>query len=496
MASEEIDRANEEAVEETSPPPRTPKPRTSTRKPNGVAAAPSNGNSTARSESKWTSREAELMWPEIIDWLAANGHSPYEVEIQVVRLSPTNGEGTMTLGRIDGNAVMGDQQVAPGDRLMQVIIDQFHMPTMRGPARYEVRFLWKVGAQRIGIGILNVPSPAEIIALRNAAYAASTEQQPPQQGMGAPQRHPQQQPPQYAPPQYPPQQPWPTPPWMQHSPYGYGQPPYMSQPPPGVHPEPGVSPDVATLSAALARSQGMLDEVMRAWREGRQPPAAPGVAAAPPSEEAIAEKVTARVLMALQKAGAFSSGGLSGAPAAVAAPAAATPAATRNMMDDMFNGVMQTALGVFKSGLEKSVKTAFGMGAPPVEEAAAEIAEPEPAKDEFKAPFNVAAVEDVRWPDGSPVRYAADRESGDISPMGLAFGNPYIIEKGMRVAEGLTGALTDALKGLARPPPGVGKPSSAPQVAPPQVVREIPSEAVDASTSAPEGDNNSGFPSI
>lgn len=488
---EEVDRddegGEEEEVEEQAAPRRTAKSKKTLAAPPPANIGGNAGNMNGRARtkedgtpnSKWQSHEAELMWPEMLGYLEGVGKSPYDVEAHIVRVDPPGPNGATGLGTIDGQALVGNSQVSAGDKLMQVVTDTKHMPTARGPARYEVRFVWKVGSGRIGTGILNLPSPAEIIALRNASIQQQqyeAQQQPPP-GAGAPQRPPMPQAPSSQMPPWPHQPPpWMGPPTM----YGYGQ------PPPWMQPQQGLSPEMSAMQAELAATRGALNEALAAAREGRQP-RIEGVAAPPPSEDAIAEKVTARVLLALQRAGAL--GAAPAQPAQTAA--AATPAETRGMMDEMFNGVMRTALGVFKSGLEKSVKTAFGMGEPPPEDASAEIAEPSPAAEEFKTPFDVAPVQDVKWPNGDPVRYAADRKTGDISPMGLAFSNPYIVEKGMAVAEGLTGALTDVLKGLARP--GVGAP---PQAPPPQVVKEIPQGAVDASTSAPEGDKNNGFPSI
>lgn len=496
MPSEEIDRDEEEQEEEVEPmPPPKPTARVKTKK-NGVAAAVGSGVQPKRDNGpgRWTSNEAELQWPEIIEWLESTGHSPFEVDIQVVRLSPAGPEGAMPVGHIDGNAVVGDGQVSAGDRLIRFITEQFHMPTQRGPARYEVRFNWKVGAQRIGRATLNLPSPAEIIALRNASYAAQTEQPMPQNLGAMPQR---QQQPQYAP-QQPPQ--YAQPPQQQPY-YPYGPPPYgYGYAPPGVYHEPapvGVSPDVSALQAELARTQGAMNEMMRAWREGKAPP--PGGVAAP--SDAITQKVNAleskfdALIAAINRTGSL--GGVGNPPPAVAAPPAATGGTAdemRGMVDGVLKGMMRMAVDTFNNNVQKSIKTAMGMGLPPVEDASAEIAEPAP-EESMKPPFDVADVADTKWPDGSPVKYAADRESGDISPMGLAFGNPYVVGKAMDMANGLTEALTGVLKGMTQTPIGAGRPQQPPQVPPAQVVREIPTAAKDATVEAPPT-NDTGFPEI
>jgi len=482
MVDEERDEEGQEEEQETPPPRAAAKGKTQTRKAGANAPGVGSGNMNGRARmladgtpnAKWDNREAELMWPEILDAIEAKGHSAYEISIQVVRLSPAGADGAVPMGSIDGNSATGDKQVGPGERLMQLITDQFHMPTQRGPARYEVRFVWKQGSGRIGTGILNLPSPAEIIALRNAAYSAANEQQAQQTQLGQlgapPRQPPPQQYPQQPPPQYPPQ------------PYGYGYAPYYQQPPPyvppapGVHHEPGISPELSAMRMELAATRGALNEALAAAREGRQP-RLDGVAAPPVSEAALVEKVTAGVLMALHKSGVLQPQGVA-QPAAQSAVAATTDSGIRGKVDQMISGIMDTALSAFGANLRKSVSQVMGVGGVP-EEATAEIAEPEPTKDEFKTPFDVAPVSDVKWPDGSPVRYAADRTSGDISPMGLAFGNPYIVEKGMSIATGLTEALTDVLKGAAQK--GLGGVAQQRPQPPTQVVREIPKTATDAS---------------
>jgi hypothetical protein len=432
--------------------------------------------------SKWQSHEAELLWPEIISYLEGVGKSPYDVSVQIARVNPPGPDGAMPLGAIDGQALVGDAQVSAGDKLMQIITDTKHMPTARGPARYEARFTWKVGSGRIGTGILNLPSPAEIMALRNAAmqqqYESERQQPPP--GVGTPPRHPQ------APPQAP-QQPWPQqpPPWQQphpYSPYGYAPPPPWGY---GAPPQnPGLSPEMAALQSQLERTQGALNEALAAAREGRQP-RIEGVAAAPINEDMI----VAKVLTALRAAGI---GVQPAAPPQVAAPpVAASDVTTRGRIEKMVDGIMETAIGVFGQNLQKSVRQVMGVGGIP-EEAAA-VVEPVPTPEVYEAPFDVAPVADAKWPNGDPVRYAADRETGNISPMGLAMSNPYVADKIVGIANGLTEGLTEALKGLVK-----GQAQTQMREPPAQVVREIPRGAQDASE-PPNGQGNpegGGWPQV
>lgn len=483
---EEVEEQEEEIA--STPQRRTTKTSKKPSSPLGVGGNAGNMVGRARTKedgtpnSKWQSHEAELMWPEILRYLEGVGKSPYDVEAQIVRVDPPGPTGAVGMGAaIDGQALMGDTHVSPSERLMTIVTDTKHMPTARGPARYEVRFTWKLGAGRIGTGILNLPSPAEIMALRNAAMQQQYEasQQQPQQmphGAGAPPRAPMQ----------PPQQPqWPQnnnlPPWAYYGPppYGYSQPFYGQQ-------QQGLSPEMSAMQAELAATRGALNEALAAAREGRQP-RLEGVAAPPPSEEAIAAKVTERVLMALRAAG------IGGQPAQVAAPAQQVPPpATDQRIKGVLDGIIDAALGEFSNRMRQSVKQVMGVGGVPEDAATAEVVAPDPPAEPYAAPFDVAPVSDVKWPDGSPVRYAADRETGDISPMGLAMSNPYVAEKVMGIANRVTEGLTDALKGLARGQTKLGEPQRQP---PAQVVREIPQGAKDA-TPANGGENGGGWPQV
>lgn len=468
-----------EASEDVSAAPSKPSKKTSKRIGSsglGNLRGRARTNTDGTPNAKWQSTQAELMWPEILDYLSSVGRSPYDVTIQVARLDPPGPNGAVFMtGVIDGNQVDGSD---PGNRLVDRITDLYHLPLARGPATYEVRFIWKAGSGRIGTAKLNLPSPAEIVALRNAAMMSG--QQEPQPGVGAPQRQPMQpmQPPMQQPPYYPPQ--------PQYAPNPYYD--LRFQPPLGVAWQPqatGVSEDVSALRAELARTQGALNEALTAMREGRQPNlGAVASPATPPSEDMI----VAKVIMALQRTGVI---GNTQPQPAQAAPAAAAPA--RNDLAGAVDGLLRDVLGgavdIMKSNIKKSLAGAMGVGGVP-EEAAAEpeVTEPE---DPFAAPFDIAPVSDVKWPNGDPVRYAADKSTGNISPMGLAFGNPYIAEKAMGVANGLVEGLTDALKGFAKnqiPVAGAGRP----QMPAPQVVREIPAEATNATP--PNGESSGGWP--
>jgi hypothetical protein len=223
---------------------------------------------------------------------------------------------------------------------------------------------------------------------------------------------------------------------------------------------------------------GMFQEMMSAMREGRQPVMpqpvqAPAGVAAPINEEALAQRVTASVLMALQKVPGI------GAPVAPAAPPAAAPATTPTpasglgaMVEGMTMRLMENIIKASGENMERSIKSNLGMGAPPTAAAEEQVDEPEaPAKPEDLLPWQ-AAPTGANWANGTPVVYAKPKPKDDGSDptltdylAGFAMNNPAAVEKAMEIAQGLGNALKDYLNR----PAGAG-----------QVVRRIPQAAIDA----------------
>jgi hypothetical protein len=461
MTDLDIERDDDDEEPEPEPAPKPKPAKKAAKRPPplaGVGAAPQ--------QFQRESSEADAVWNELCAYLAENGMGPDAISIAVTRvLPPTPSGGAVTLGQsFNGSAVSGNGVMPPGDALREYITRYYHLRSaVQGPATYDITFSHKTG-QYISKGRLNLPSQAECISLMEAAEQAQAEQQGGgAMGMGAP------------------------PKFRQQAPAGRGyqepparEPPARSwdQPPPGIG-YPQMGPDRAMM-AELSYLRGSLQEALSAAREGRQPQIQappPGVAAppAPPfNEEAMAQRITANVLMALRQAGI---GGVASAP--VAAPIATAPAAAAappsqatatvgglaGVVEGMVGKLLETAIKQVGVSMEKSIT---GVGAPPQEE---ETDEPEtpptPENPADAIPWTVADV-GSSWGNGQPVKVAIDKESGKIDPMGVAFANPALAEALVPMVQGLGKALQDALGRMATPPGA------------PHVVRHIPQAAVPA----------------
>ena len=404
------------------------------------------------------SNEADAVWNELVAYCADKGMGPDAISISVTRvLPPMPGGGGVTLGQaFSGAAVSGNGMMPPGDALRDYLTRYYHLRSaVQGPATYDVTFSHKTG-QYISKGRLNLPSQAECLSLMEAAEQAQSEQSGMAgMGMGAP-------PPRngfrqnQAPAGRAYQEPAPQPPQP-----GFG---YTQGYPQGPDPS-------RAMMAELAYLRGSLQEALNAAREGRQPliqAPPPGVAAPPVpaiNEEALSQRITANVLMALRQAGIGGPPGVSAAPAAIAAPPTApTPAANMTsglagMVEGMMGKILETAITQVGASMQKSIT---GVGAPPPEE---EEEAPEPAANPADAiPWNVADVGST-WGNGSPVKVAMDKETGKIDPMGVAFANPALAEQLMPMIQGLGKTFQEVMQRMAQPP---------------NVVRHIPRAAVDA----------------
>jgi hypothetical protein len=313
---------------------------------------------------------------------------------------------------------------------------------------------------------MNLPDRQACLNMLSADAIA----QPTTQGMGAvprPQAQPQPwqipslglQPPQAPPPPQAPTWQGPPPPAWQMPP-GYGAPPPQA---PSIPPE------------AWAMMQSMMDRALAASQEGRQAPQIvpqPAGVAAPINEEALAQRVTASVLMALQKVPGL---GMQPAAPPVAPPPPPAPQPTSGlagMVEGMTMRLMENIIKASGVNMEKSIKQSMGMGAPPAaaEDDAEEVAAPE--KPEDLLPWQ-AAPTGATWANGTPVVYAKPKPKEDGSDPGLtdylagfAMNNPAALEKAMEIAQGVGNALKDY---LSRPAPGAAR-----------VVQRIPQNAVDA----------------
>jgi hypothetical protein len=183
------------------------------------------------------------------------------------------------------------------------------------------------------------------------------------------------------------------------------------------------------------------------------------------------------------------------APPPVATPAAAqTPAAQTvgvGAPGDLFEvamqrvqqRVLQKVVREVESAVDGVLSGTAGLGADPGEQ---ESAPTEPEKPEDILPFVTAKVEGATL-FGQPVHYAADKETGDVSLMGLGFANPVLVEKltevaqiGMEAVQKLVSraGVNAGAPGAAALPAGVaGAPAQQAQA---QVVDTIPADAQNA----------------
>jgi hypothetical protein len=444
---------DDEEEEEREPPPqpegasprrgpgrprKSPSPRTS-----GVGATP-----TPQAEKyQWRNRDVENLWPEILHQLAVHYHRPpHDVDIRVKRMEPQE----MLLGQpFNGGTVAGSEGQAASTQIVNKITDEYHMVSgCAGPASYKIEFIWRANSQVLKWGIIKLPSPDAIMAVRQQQARLQQQQA-------------------YASPMMPPQYPgsYPAPPYGQQPPYqGFGAPQAQAtQAPQGD----------AAMRAELGYLRGTLDEVLRAQREGRQPSIQPPPPA--PGEPISEDRIVARVVEALRASGAIGMG----APPPAPPPAAPPPAATAtDQFQQSVQSIMQTMVQGALKRVASNVESAFrgeGLGAAPAEAVAEVVPEEKP---EDLLPFRVVPVPESKWPDGRPVNFAR-KPDGNIDYQGALMSNPFIMEKLGDAAAGLVGSVSEVIKGIGR----ASIPTS-PQG--PHVVNHIPRGAVHAGVSHPQ----------
>jgi hypothetical protein len=449
-----IDDRDDEGLNQDPDEPQAPAP-----KPKGRQRPPPLGTGEPLKFAR-TSNEADSVWSELVIWLPKVGLTPYDVYAQVKRITPPAPDGgPFPVGQIRGQAIVGGDGIAPGQAFIDYMIRYIHLPTMQGPAKYDVEFRRTANGEIISKTQMNLPDRQVCLAMIAAAEQAQMAS-PGGPGLGAP-------PIRSAPLAPPPaSQGWVPP-----------------APPPGYFAAPAVPPEM------WGMMQTMMAEAFSAAREGRQPVMPqPGVAQPPPIDRnLLVQEVTAGVLVALQKAG------IGVAPVQAPPPVQASPGATNTVsglagsVEKMMGSILESAVKTLGANLEKSVKQSMGMGAPGVAEEEAEPEAPaEPEKPEDMLPWQAAAT-GATWGDGRPVNFAKNKETGNIDPMGLIMTNPVIGEKAMQIATGIGEAVQDAIK----------KFTAAPGTA--QVVKRIPQNAADAGVGyvppkKPDGEGSSGAP--
>jgi hypothetical protein len=469
---EDLDEPEETGAPEPPEPPEpilrtAPKPKPK-RHPSGL------GNvGVIEGTKRWVNKDADALWPEILNYIKKHHRSPYEIAIGVTRF----GTEATKLGTIEGASVLGDQKIGPGEALFNRVRDHIHMTTADRPMLYDLRFYWKQNGYPITTGRLQLPAPAEITAMRRAADAAGPESygqyQPPPQ-------HPPQYPPQHQPPPYGP-------------PYGYPPPYYPPQAQP-QHPDPTVLQELASLRAESAYFRGQLDEMLRAKAEGREPvisplPPPPPPPAPPPVAPGVGALGDAELTnIAVKIAGMLGiKPGQSSQPAPPPPPPPPPPPGSglggiedvlRRAVTESMNRIVQTTMSQVEKSVVSGITGAAGLGARPEDDDDEELPEVTiaPADPKDSLPFRSIKL-DATWPDGRPVIYA-QKPDGSIDYLGAAFNNPFILEK---VAEGanalmMSGAETIKRIGSTPTAAGVGGPPRQMQMkaAPMQMPMPVP----------------------
>lgn len=347
-------------------------------------------------ETQWSSRDIDVLWPEVIAWLGTKGLGPHDVKIRVIRIEPPPRDSVGD--SFEGQVAAGSQSETPTDAIMRIVTDYYHLPIARGPVQYEIQITWASNGHYVANGQLRLGNPQEIITLRNAAIQRRSQlgqqaYQAPAPGLGVPPM----QPPPYAPPYVPPYQAAP------------GAPPASSSD----------DSEVKALRAELARMKE--SEEMRALREenarlrqGYQRPgfAGPPPSAAPPITE---HSLAAAITTALKAAGV-------GAPPVVATATVREP----DSIEAMRRGL--NLLREFKKfGTEAQDMFDPADPDPPPPTGAA----PTPEVEEM--PYDIWEV-GSKWGDGSPAKLVRDKETGGIDLLGLALANPYPSQKIMDAA--------------------------------------------------------------
>jgi hypothetical protein len=364
-------------------------------RPSGKAGAvPERFDAHASGAPKWTSREVEVLWPELLEWLEANGKSAYDVVVNVIRIEPPPRQ---SIGyAFEASAVVGNQEMSPTTAIKQYVEDYYHN-IARGPARYELQFIWKTNGQYVVNGYISLQSQGEINALRQAQWqqrmASQYGAQPgfagapmmprlPPAPPGQPQQQQQPQPPQ--PPQPPP-------------PYGFSQ--YGYPPPSGYGFPPPQQSDLERRLAAIEEENKRL----RSQLSAPQRPPYPGAGAPPSPQPLTAESLAGAVVAAIKHAGL-----------------GAAPAAAPDMFEALERGM--TMMERFRKFGERTQQFFE-----PEEPEPLQLPAPEEVKED-NIPWDVSELPS-QWDDGSKAKLPLDKETGKVDLLGLAMLNPRPTQK-------------------------------------------------------------------
>ncbi len=460
-----------------------PKPPKSRRKGKGNSTA-----ARATQPRKWP-EDPEEMWPAVLKELPSWQRDPSEVRIQVWIMRGVGVNKPRKLEpKIYGDTVLGDE---PGQMLMDRVIDEFHIRT-RGttqmPTSYQLRFVLSDGGWIGQSGIFDLDPYEQLERARRGARGHGFGAPPPPEPYG-----------------YPP----PPSPYGGGYPYepsrGYGRDPRSSYGEPmspryargsaPTHPQQPLPP-LGDITAERMRDENIflrgqlqkLTEEMTSIREGRPfdlPPVAPS------QPQMNAADIAAAVITGLQAAGvvphpnaqtppasapAAAPVAPATAPAAVGAGAPAAPAASPSPASQ-FEGMVNQMFGMFMQSAMKramgAVQQSFNDPEPATTPEAAATVEP-PKEGDEDLPFKTTAIPEAKWPDGRPVIYPRNKETGKLDLTGAIMANPYIAEKGMELAGSVIEVGKDVLRRIA----AGGQP---------HIIGQIPPGAVDGTPQA-EGD--------
>lgn len=433
---EEADETLGEPPAPAAPEPATPEPAAAPKAPRrprrrppgpgiGAASAPPAVDRAGLARAPFRSHMAVDLMAEFMQRLKeypAELGQPVDYAVQVFSLD-SGAERGRFLGSFNFNSLEGPFH--PGERMQELVTTGYHVRRTDRAETYDIRIITAKLGKHVSSAKLPLGSPQEILAVKQQVEEQQRrEAERRTYGAGAAAWG--------AGPAYPTAAGAVPAPAPYYAPPGYGAP---AAPPPAPAPSPGEDPTVQQLRANLEYTKGVLDEVLRAQREGRTftPPAA-GVAAppsapAPLTEQRVVELVTATVTHVLRTVGVG------------AAPAAPAPAAPVDRMSTLIRDSMEQAMGaMIQQGVGKLVstfkETISTMGQPPaVAEEPEEPEPPAPPPDPTeKLPFELVPTA-AKWPDGRPVMYPISRETGDISGQGALVGNPFIVEQGMKIVQ-------------------------------------------------------------
>lgn len=481
---EEVDEDDETSTQET---------------PQETAAAPKAAKAKQRKQRNdkggthrppgegWNSREAELLWPEILQRIPkmVPPKTPYDIDVNVVRFSP----GAVVLpGKIDGSLVAGGKGMSPGDALRLAVEDYYHIPAGRGPEDYELRFVWKTSGRIIGRGRLSMPSSEEIIGLRRAQANMRTRR--PYGGVSMPVESPYDEYGAEETPMAPP---------PRRQPVGVGAAPAPVYPaaPPAPAAGFGADGEVGYLRQQVGYLSGQLQQLIAAGlvppSAAPVPPAPQGFGAAPP------DNWEERMVGLLRRLGVVGGVVPQQQPQAGVGAMPQVPQAAKatGVASELQAGVsaFKTVVGLGRElrQLARDLNEVYGEPDMPNGETPEPplVAEPvvQPPKPEDSLPFEVVPIPETSFL-GHPAKYAIDKETGSFSREGFLMANPGLAEKALE----LGGKFMEALGNLTNKAGMAGAPQQ--QQQPAQVVREIPKGAVDASVAAnntpPEGAEGNG----